>query len=92
VALYAIGRDRLRQRIYLAWTAFGALDLVTAVALGVLYSDSRIGLLATDVSTDLMEDLPMVLIPAFGVPFTLVLHLVSLINLPGDSAVRTGTR
>jgi len=92
VALYAIGRDRLRQRIYLAWTAFGALDLVTAVALGVLYSDSRIGLLATDVSTDLMEDLPMVLIPAFGVPFTLVLHLVSLINLTGDSAVRTGTR
>jgi hypothetical protein len=89
VALYAIGRNRLGRRIYLGWTAFGALDLVNAVALGVLYSDSRIGLLATDVSTDLMEELPMVLIPAFGVPFTLVLHLISVINLTGDSAVRT---
>jgi hypothetical protein len=81
VALYAIGRKRLERRIYLAWTAFGVLDLITAVALGVLYSDSRVGLLATGLGTDLMEALPMVLIPAFGVPLTLVLHLISLINL-----------
>jgi hypothetical protein len=47
----------------------------------VLHSDSRIGLLATDVNTSLMEELPMVLIPAFGVPFTLVLHLIALVNL-----------
>jgi hypothetical protein len=81
VALYVIGRGRLGQRVYLAWTVFGVLDLVNAVALGVLHSDSRIGLLATDVNTSLMEELPMVLIPAFGVPFTLVLHLIALVNL-----------
>ncbi len=52
----------------------------------MLYSDSRIGLLATPINTDLMEELPMVLIPAFGVPFTLVLHLISLINLSGWKA------
>lgn len=92
VALYVIGRGRLGQRIYLAWTAFGALDLVTAVALGVLYTDSRIGLLSTDVGTDLMEQLPMVLIPTFGVPFTLVLHLISLINVTGGAASQTPTR
>jgi hypothetical protein len=81
VALHAIGRGRFGRRVYLAWTAFGVLDLVTAVALGVLHSDSQVGLLATDVSTDAMEGLPMVLIPAFGVPFTLVLHLISWLNV-----------
>jgi hypothetical protein len=82
-ALYLIGRSRLRQRVYLAWTAFGVLDLITAVALGLLHSGSRIGLLATPISMDPMEELPMVLIPAFGVPLTLVLHLISVINLTG---------
>lgn len=93
-ALYLIGRSRLRQRIYLAWTAFGALDLITAVTLGVLYSDSRIGLLATPINTDLMEELPMVLIPAFGVPFTLVLHLISVINVSAspDTVSLNGVR
>lgn len=88
VALYVVGRGRAGRRAYLAWTAFGILDLVNAVTMGVLYSDSRIGLLATGVTTDLMEQLPMVLIPAFGVPFTLVLHVVSLVNLTGDSPIR----
>lgn len=92
VALYVIGRSRLGQRIYLVWTAFGVLDLITAVALGVLYSDSRIGLLATVPSTDLMDQLPMVLIPAFGVPLTLVLHLISLINVTGNGATAAGSR
>jgi hypothetical protein len=31
VALSLIGRGRLGQRIYLAWTAFGAFDLVAFV-------------------------------------------------------------
>jgi hypothetical protein len=89
VALYVVGQGRTRKGIYVAWATFGILDLVNAVTLGMLHSDSRIGLLATDVSTDLMEEMPMVLIPAFGVPLTLVLHVIALVNLSGrSSAIR----
>lgn len=85
VALYVVGRGRAGRWIYLAWAAFGILDLVVAVALGVLYSDSRIGLLSADIGTGLMQDLPMILIPGFGVPLALVLHVIALINLSRDN-------
>jgi hypothetical protein len=85
VALHVVGRGRVGQRIYLAWAAFGILDLVNAVTLGVLYSDSRIGLLTTDLDTGLMQVPPMVLIPAFGVPLALVLHVIALVNLVGGN-------
>jgi hypothetical protein len=74
-----IGRGVLRRSAYVGWTAFGVLDLVTAVALGVLYSDSRLGVLAGGVDTVVMSRLPMILIPAFIVPFLLVVHAISLV-------------
>jgi hypothetical protein len=85
VALYVVGRGRTGRRVYVAWTAFGILDLIAAVTLGVLYSASPIGLLATATTTDPMAQLPMVLVPAFGVSFTLVLHVISLVNLTEPS-------
>lgn len=88
VALYVVGRGATGRRLFVAWTLFGILDLLNAVALGVLHSDSPVGLLATDVNTDLMEQLPMVLIPAFGVPITLVLHVISLMTV-SDPARRS---
>jgi hypothetical protein len=57
------------------------------VTLGVLYSNSPAGVLRGEVGTDLMAVLPMSLIPSFGVPITLVAHLLSLINLAGRRAV-----
>jgi hypothetical protein len=77
VALYLVDRARTRRWPYLAWTTFGIIDLITAVTLGVLHS-----------GTDLMEELPMVLIPAFGVPLTLVLHVISLVNITERAAIR----
>ncbi|WP_119726855.1 hypothetical protein [Thermomonospora amylolytica] len=78
VALFVVGRS---DRLYVAWTALGIVDLVVAVTLGVLYSNSPVGVLYGDVGTDLMATLPMSLIPTFGVPITLVVHMLSLINL-----------
>ena len=80
VAAFAIGRS---GRLYLAWTVLGIADLVTAVTLGILYSNSPAGILRGDIGTDLMATLPMVLVPAFGVPLTLVVHVISLVNLAG---------
>ncbi|MEV2241672.1 hypothetical protein [Micromonospora sp. NPDC049891] len=78
VAAFVVDRAR---RLFVVWTALGIADLVLAVALGVLYSASPAGLLLADVDTGLMSTLPMSLVPAFGVPVTLVAHLLSLFSL-----------
>ncbi|MFF5215091.1 hypothetical protein [Micromonospora sp. NPDC000442] len=80
VAAFVVDRA---NRLFVFWTALGIADLILAVTLGVLYSASPAGLLLTDIDTGLMSTLPMSLVPAFGVPVTLVAHLLSLINLSG---------
>ncbi|NJP34610.1 hypothetical protein [Micromonospora thermarum] len=84
VAAFVIGRSR---RLFVAWTALGIADLVAAVTLGVLYSDNPVGVLHGDVGTGIMASLPMSLVPAFGVPVTLVAHTLSLVNVTGRAAV-----
>ena len=81
-----------RPRLFVAWTVFGMLDLVTAVTLGALNSPSSIGLLAGDVTTAPMARLPMSLIPTFGVPFTLIVHIASLLQLRAREAERPALR
>ena len=78
VASFVIGHS---DRLFVTWTLLGIADLITAVTLGVLYSNSPAGVLHGDVGTDLMATLPMSLIPAFGVPITLVAHAV--VDQPG---------
>ncbi|MCZ7419487.1 hypothetical protein O7605_08130 [Verrucosispora sp. WMMA2121] len=80
VAAFVVDRA---NRVFVAWTALGIADLILAVTLGVLYSASPAGLLRADLDTGLMSTLPMSLVPAFGVPITLVAHLLSLIRLSG---------
>jgi hypothetical protein len=66
------------RKTFLAWNLLGSLDLVTAVTLGVLASPTRIGVLAGDVSTRLMGEFPLSLIPTFFVPLFLIIHLIGL--------------
>jgi hypothetical protein len=63
---------------FVLWNVLGSLDLVLAVSLGVLASRTPIGILAGDVSTRLMGQFPLSLIPTFFVPLLLILHLISL--------------
>jgi hypothetical protein len=70
VAVYIIGGGRWARRAYVGWTFFGIADLITAVALGV----------TAGANAEPMSVLPMSLIPTFGVPFTLALHAISLVN------------
>jgi hypothetical protein len=84
VAVFVIGRS---DRLFIAWTVLGIADLLAAVTLGVLYSDNPVGLLHGDIGTDLMTTLPMSLIPAFGVPITLVAHTLSVVNLLEQRAI-----
>lgn len=73
VALYLVGGGRWARRGYVGWTALGITDLVLAVTLGV----------TSDSGMEPMSQLPMSLIPTFGVPLTLVLHVMCLVRILG---------
>jgi hypothetical protein len=59
----------------------GLLDFVGAIGGGVLAGSSPIGILRGDITTDIMQRLPLSLIPTFGVPFWIILHIISLIKV-----------
>jgi hypothetical protein len=59
----------------LAWNVFGTLDLVSAVTVGILFSEGPLGVLGTPASnTTLMVTFPVSLIPTFFVPLFLLVH------------------
>ncbi len=59
---------------FIVWQIFGIIDLVAAVALG-----TTVGLLhPTALSTYVMTELPMSLIPTFAVPLLLILHIICI--------------
>ncbi|MFO1183416.1 MAG: hypothetical protein U1E56_01355 [Bauldia sp.] len=61
----------------LAWNAFGLLDLVAAIALGVLFAKGPLGLLAGGgATTGPMIAFPVSLIPTFFVPLFILVHLL----------------
>jgi hypothetical protein len=66
---------------FAVWNVLGSLDLVMAVTLGVLASATPVGILAGDVTTRLMGQFPLSLIPTFFVPLLLIFHLISLIRV-----------
>jgi len=68
-------------RTFIVWNVLGSLDLVSAMTLGVLASASPVGVLAGDVSTRLMGQFPLSLIPTFFVPLLLIFHLICFIRV-----------
>ena len=59
----------------------GLLDFVGAIGGGVMSGSSPIGILRGDVTADIMQQLPLSIIPTFGVPFWIVLHIISLMKI-----------
>ncbi|MGH3433607.1 MAG: hypothetical protein ACRDQB_12305 [Thermocrispum sp.] len=74
--VYAIGRPQGRTA-FRAWTAMGIADLIVAVALGLLHSPG-VEVLTGGPTTAAMGELPLAIIPAFGVPLMMSVHIVSL--------------
>jgi hypothetical protein len=70
-----------------AWNVFGILDLVIAVTTGFMTAPSLIQPIQVEPNSDLMTVLPMVLIPVFLVPLSIVLHAASLAKLHRSSEV-----
>jgi hypothetical protein len=73
------------------WNLFGLADLVVAVTTGFLTSPSAFQLFAFDLPNELISRFPLVLIPVFLVPLSVLLHLASLAKLRRD-ALRDNNR
>ena len=63
------------------WCLFGIADLVVALGLGAMTSPGRINVLALDSPNLLVSAYPMVMIPTFAVPVSIILHGVTLWKL-----------
>jgi hypothetical protein len=70
-----------RNRFVLWWNLFGIIDLVVALITGFLSSPSRIQLLSLDSPNTLIGAFPLVMVPIYAVPLSIVLHFVSLTKL-----------
>jgi hypothetical protein len=67
--------------LVVGWNLFGLADLVVAVTMGFVTSPSPFQLFAFDLPNELISRFPLVLVPVFLVPVSVLLHLVSLAKL-----------
>jgi hypothetical protein len=68
------------SRRFTIWNILGIVDFIVALSMGALCSGAFPGIngLIGNVTTNAMARLPLVLIPAFMVPFFTMLHLTAL--------------
>jgi hypothetical protein len=72
------------------WNWFGIIDLVVALATGFLSAPSRFQMFSLDAPNFLIGAFPLVMIPIFAVPLSIVLHLASLTKM--SPALRSVTK
>ncbi|HEX6538059.1 MAG TPA: hypothetical protein VF155_02630 [Candidatus Dormibacteraeota bacterium] len=75
--------DERTRRLAVAWNVLGITDLGVAVALGFFTSPSAFQLLSLGAPNTLITRMPFVLVPAFAVPLSIVLHVIALRRLRG---------
>jgi uncharacterized membrane protein len=78
VAWAISSRKNFPKHIFVLWNVLGILDLVMAVSLGILASASPLGILAGQLTTEVMGKFPLSLIPTFFVPLLIIFHLIAL--------------
>ena len=88
---YARAPDRNADLVF-AWNLFGLADLIVAVTTGFLTTPSIFQSFAFDLPNELISHLPLVLIPVFLVPVSVLLHLASLAKLRRDAIPDTTRR
>jgi hypothetical protein len=91
VAVAYAREPRKNADLVFAWNLFGLADLVVALTTGFLTSPSAFQLFAFDLPNELISRFPLVLVPVFLVPVSILLHLASLAKL-GRDALRGNNR
>jgi len=81
VAVYYAAGGRRRGLLVVLWNVLGITDLVSAVGTGFLSSPSPLQQFAFADPNVIVGAYPLVLIPIFAVPLSIVLHIASLTKL-----------
>ena len=93
VALAVASGTTSGRRTGLWWNAFGLLDFAVAITLGFLTSPGPFQQFGFDIPASQAGTYPTVMIPAFAVPSSILLHALSIRQLRrarGRSAPRSG--
>ena len=77
---YARG-PREKRDLVAAWNIFGLVDLLVAVTTGFLTAPSPVQFFAFVRPNELISAFPLVLIPTYLVPASVLLHMASLVQL-----------
>lgn len=78
IALYCVEERPGWRLLAIVWNVLGIADMLAAVALGFLSSPSPIQKLALDHPNVWVSHFPLVMIPAYVVPVSLLLHIAAL--------------
>ena len=81
VAFYVHSRARGSLTAGYAWNVLGIFDLALALTMGILTSPNPLQVFALDRPNTGVGTYPLVMIPAFAVPLSLILHGLSLWQL-----------
>src|SRR5437867_4252228 len=81
IAYYLAAGGRGGRGAAIAWNIFGIADLVDAVAIGTLSTPGPLQFIVPDAPTIGAGTYPLVMIPAFAVPSSIILHALSLRQL-----------
>ena len=80
------------RRAAVAWNIFGLADFVVALTLGLITTPGRFQLIVPDLPSIGAGDYPNVLTPAFVVPSSILLHVLSLRQLRRRSRAEVAQR
>ena len=78
--LVGTGAPGARQRA-MAWNWLGLFDFAVAIGIGIVTAPGPLQLIVPDRPTAALGTFPMVMIPAFAVPSSILLHALSLRQL-----------
>jgi hypothetical protein len=77
-----------RELLVRGWNILGLLDLAVAITTGFLTSPSPLQMFSFDAPNELITAYPLVLVPVFGVPLAVLLHVASLVKLSRETPHR----
>jgi hypothetical protein len=86
VALIYARAPREGASLVLGWNVLGILDLVVAVSTGFITAPSPFLPHINPPTSELMSVLPLVVIPTFAVPISILLHIATLMKLRRTAA------
>lgn len=91
IAAYLYATKGLRARpAVVGWNVLGIVDLVVAVTLGFLSSPGRFQILSLGDPNEMVSAYPLVMIPVFAVPLSILLHVCSLRKVSRDAREQSG--